>query len=132
MTLRAGDAEEGIDSGRRRRSISRRSAWTWCGRWHLGFILAPDRTAGAPLHRSGRRNYHSLDCSLVLATARVAANPFLHWSADIQTGSTRIGHGDKCWKEETLDEMKKKMMMRRKEKLMTGLGFLPSTDVLYL
>jgi hypothetical protein len=37
-----------------------------------------------------------------------------------------------CWKEETLDELKRKKMMRRKEKLMTGLGFLPSIDVLYL
>jgi hypothetical protein len=46
--------------------------------------------------------------------------------------STRIGHGDKYWKEETLDEMKKAKMMRRKKKLMTGLGFLPSPDVLYL
>jgi hypothetical protein len=52
-TLRAGDAEEGIDSGWRRRSISRRSTWTWCSRWHLGFIFAPGRMAEAPLHRSG-------------------------------------------------------------------------------
>jgi hypothetical protein len=35
-------------------------------------------------------------------------------------------------KEETLDELKRKKMMRRKEKLMTGLGFLPSPSVLYL
>jgi hypothetical protein len=51
--LRAGDAEEGIDSGRRRNSITRRSAWTWCSRGHLGFIFAPSWTAGAPLHQSG-------------------------------------------------------------------------------
>jgi hypothetical protein len=35
-------------------------------------------------------------------------------------------------KEETLDELKRKKMTRWKEKLMTGLGFLPSLDVLYL
>jgi hypothetical protein len=35
-------------------------------------------------------------------------------------------------KEETLDEFKTKKMMRRKEKLMTGLEFLPSPGVLYL
>jgi hypothetical protein len=35
-------------------------------------------------------------------------------------------------KKETLDELKRKKMMRRKEKLMTGLGFLPLPDVLYL
>jgi hypothetical protein len=58
--------------------------------------------------------------------------PFLHWGADVQTRSTRIGHGNKYWKEETLDEMKRRKMMQRKKKLMTGLGFLPSPDVLYL
>jgi hypothetical protein len=47
-TLRAGDAEEGVESGRRRRSISRRSAWTWCSRRHLGFIFLP---TGRPGHR---------------------------------------------------------------------------------
>jgi hypothetical protein len=34
--------------------------------------------------------------------------------------------------EETLDEIKKKMMMRRRKNLMTELGFLPSPDKLYL
>jgi hypothetical protein len=63
---------------------------------------------------------------------RVAATPFLHWGADVQMRSTCIGHGDKCWKEETLVEMKKRKMMRRRKKLMTELGFLPSPNVLYL
>jgi hypothetical protein len=62
----------------------------------------------------------------------VATTPFLHWGIDVQARSIRIGHGDRCWKEETLDELKRKKMMRRKEKLMTGLGFFPSLDVLYL
>jgi hypothetical protein len=34
--------------------------------------------------------------------------------------------------EETLDEIKKKMMMQRRKNLMTELGFLPSPDKLYL
>jgi hypothetical protein len=34
--------------------------------------------------------------------------------------------------EETLDELKRKKMMRQKEKLMTRLGFSPSPGVLYL
>jgi hypothetical protein len=88
--------------------------------------------AGASLHRSGRRSYCSLNGSFVFTAARAAATPFLHWGTDVQARSTHIGHGDRCWKEETLDELKRKKMMRRKEKLMTGLGFLPSPDVLYL
>jgi hypothetical protein len=63
---------------------------------------------------------------------RAAATLFLHWSTDVQARFTRIGHGDRWWKEETLDELKRKKKMRRKEKLMTGLGFLPSPGVLYL
>jgi hypothetical protein len=59
--LRAGDAEEGVESGQRRRSISRRSTWTWCSRRHLGFIFAPGQMAGTPLHRSGRRSHCRLD-----------------------------------------------------------------------
>jgi hypothetical protein len=47
----------------------------------------------------------------------VAATPFLHWGTDVQARSTCIGHGDRCWKEETLDELKRKKMMQRKEKL---------------
>jgi hypothetical protein len=54
MTLHVADAEERIDFGRRRRSIRGRSTWTWCSRGHLGFILAPGRTAGALLHQSRR------------------------------------------------------------------------------
>jgi hypothetical protein len=45
--LRAGDAKEQEEFGWRRRSISRRSAWTWCSRRHLGFIFAPGQTTGA-------------------------------------------------------------------------------------
>jgi hypothetical protein len=52
--LRVGDAKERIDSGGRMRSISGRSTWTWHSRWHLGFVLAPGRTARASLYQ-GRR-----------------------------------------------------------------------------
>jgi hypothetical protein len=61
-----------------------------------------------------------------------AATPFLHRGTDIQTRSTCIGHGDKCWEEETLDEMRKRKMMWRRKKLMNELGFLASPNVLYL
>jgi hypothetical protein len=45
---------------------------------------------------------------------------------------TCIGHGAKCSKEETLDEMKERKMMRRRKKLITELGFLPFPNMLYL
>jgi hypothetical protein len=101
----------------------RRSAWTWRSRWNLGFIFTPGRTAGAPLHRSGRRNYHSCDCSLVLTAARAVATPFLYWGTDTQMRSTCIGHGDKRCEGKTLDGTRKKMMMRRRKILMKELGF---------
>jgi hypothetical protein len=47
---------------------------------------------------------------------------------DPPASAMEIGVG----KKETLDELKSKKMMRRKEKLMIGLGFLPSPDMLYL
>jgi hypothetical protein len=47
---------------------------------------------------------------------------------DPPTSAMEAGVG----KKETLDVLKRKKMMRRKEKLMTGLGFLPSPDMLYL
>jgi hypothetical protein len=61
-----------------------------------------------------------------------AATPFLHRGANIQTRSTCIDHGDERWEGKTLDEMRKKKMMRRRKKLMNELGFLPSPNVLYL
>jgi hypothetical protein len=50
--LSAGDAEERVHSGRRRRSIMRRSARTWRIRGNFGLILATHRAAGTPFHRS--------------------------------------------------------------------------------
>jgi hypothetical protein len=130
--LSAGDAEEGVHSGRRRRSIMRRSARTGRSRGNLGLIRASYRAAGVPLHRSKRRGCHSCDCSLILTAVGAAATPFLHWGADIQTQASCIGHGDKRWKGKTLDEIRKKKMMRRRKKLMNELGFLPSPNTLYL
>jgi hypothetical protein len=54
-TLSTGDAEEGINFGRRRRrSIMRRSARTWCSSRNLGLVLTPHRAARAPFHRHRR------------------------------------------------------------------------------
>jgi hypothetical protein len=53
--LSADDTEEGIKFGRRRRrSITRRSARTWCSSGTLGLVLTPHRVARVPFHRSGR------------------------------------------------------------------------------
>jgi hypothetical protein len=58
--LSAGDAEEGVHFGRRRRrSIMRWGAQTWRSKWNLGLIFTSRRAARTPLHRSGRRGYHS-------------------------------------------------------------------------
>jgi hypothetical protein len=51
MALRAGDAEEGVDLGRRRRSITWSSARTWSSSRYLGFVFTPHRAARAPFHR---------------------------------------------------------------------------------
>jgi hypothetical protein len=54
-TLSAGDAEEGIDLGRRRRSIARSNARAWSSSSrYVGFVFTPHRAAGTPLHRCGR------------------------------------------------------------------------------
>jgi hypothetical protein len=44
--LGAGDAEEGVNLGRRRRSIMRRSARTWCSSRYLGLVLLPTGRPG--------------------------------------------------------------------------------------
>jgi hypothetical protein len=55
MALSTGDAEEGINFGRRRRrSITRQSVRTWCSSRNLGLVLTPHRAARAPFHRHGR------------------------------------------------------------------------------
>jgi hypothetical protein len=53
--LSTGDAEEGINFGRRRRrSIMGRSAWTWYSSRNSGLVLTSHRVARAPLQRNGR------------------------------------------------------------------------------
>jgi hypothetical protein len=53
MALRHGNAEERKYSSRSRGSNRRRSAWTWGGTSHLGFVLATRWAAGMTLYRSG-------------------------------------------------------------------------------
>jgi hypothetical protein len=52
--LSAGDAEEGVHFGRRRRSIMRRSTRTWRSRRNLGLVLTSHWAARVPFRRSGR------------------------------------------------------------------------------
>jgi hypothetical protein len=58
--------------------------------------------------------------------------PLLLRGTDVQMRFTCISHGAKCWKEETLDEIKERKMMWQRKRLMTELGFLPSPNMLYL
>jgi hypothetical protein len=53
-TLSAGDAEEGVNLGRRRRSIMWSSARTWSSSRYIGFVFTPHRAARALFHRCGR------------------------------------------------------------------------------
>jgi hypothetical protein len=56
--LSAGDAEEGINLGRRRRrSIMRSSARTWSSSRYLGLVLTPHRAARAPFRGYGQRGH---------------------------------------------------------------------------
>jgi hypothetical protein len=53
--LSAGDAEEGVNLGRRRRrSIMRSSARTWSSSRYLGLVLTPHRAARVLFHGYGR------------------------------------------------------------------------------
>jgi hypothetical protein len=101
----------------------RRIARTWRSKRNLGLILTAHRAAGVPFCRNGRQGCHSWDCRLVLTAAGAAATSFLHRGADIQTRSTCISHGYKCWEGKTLDAMRKRKMMRRRKKLMNELWF---------
>jgi hypothetical protein len=53
--LSTGNAEEGVNLGRRRRrSIMRSGARTWSSSRYLGFVFTPHRAARALFHRYGR------------------------------------------------------------------------------
>jgi hypothetical protein len=94
-TLSAGDAEEGIDLGRRRRrrSIARSNARAWSSSSrYLGFVFTPHRAAGTPLHRCGRRGHHRGVLRFILTTAGTAATSLLHLHTGIQIGTASIRH----------------------------------------
>jgi hypothetical protein len=91
--LSAGDAEEGVNFGRRRRSIMRSSARTWSSSRYLGLVLTPHRAARAPFHGYGRRGHRRGVFGFVLTAARAAATPFLHLRTDVQVRTTSICHG---------------------------------------
>jgi hypothetical protein len=57
--LSAGDEEEGVNLGRRRRirSIMRSSARTWSSIRYLGLVLTPHKAARAPFHGYRRRGH---------------------------------------------------------------------------
>jgi hypothetical protein len=82
--LGGGDIEEGIQFGRRRRrSIMRRSAQTWCSSRTLGLVLTPHRVARALFHKHGRRSHYSRICRLIFTAARTAATSLRHLRTDI-------------------------------------------------
>jgi hypothetical protein len=91
--LRAGDAEEGVNLGRRRRSIMRSSARTWSSSIYLGLVLTPHRAARAPFHGYRQRGHHRGVFGFVLTAARVATTLFLHLRTNIQVRTTSIRHG---------------------------------------
>jgi hypothetical protein len=98
--LSAGDAEEGVYPGRRRRrSITWQSAWTWSSSRHLGLVPASQRAARAPLNRSRWRGCYSRVLGYIFSTARVATTSLFYQCIDVQLRSTCIGHGNMCWEE---------------------------------
>jgi hypothetical protein len=86
------DAEEGVDLGRRRRSIVQSSARTWSSRRYLGLVFTPHRAAKAPFHRCGQRGHCRGVFWFILTVARAAATSLLHLHTGIQVGTTSIRH----------------------------------------
>jgi hypothetical protein len=112
--LRHGNAEEGKDTGRRRRSSRRRNDWTWSSASHLGIVLATRWAVGTTLSRSVQRS----SCGgrrgvLVLTSTRVTPTSWCHWGAKDQTRTFSISHENKG---ETLENprWREKMMRRRR------------------
>jgi hypothetical protein len=98
----------------------------------LGLFLLP---AGRPGRRLTGANDEATAASIEALFLLPRGRPRPRFSTgapmfrrDSPASAMEIGGG----KEETLDELKGKKMMRRKEKLMTGLGFFPSPGVLSL
>jgi hypothetical protein len=82
--LRTDDTEEGKQFGRRRRrSITRQSARTWCSRRTFGFVLTPHRAARAPSHRHRRRSRRSRVFGFIFTATRMATTPLRHLLTDV-------------------------------------------------
>jgi hypothetical protein len=80
MALSTGDTEEGKKFGRRRRrSITRRSARTWCSSRTLGFVLTPYSAARAVFHRHGWHSRRSRIFGFIFTAARMATTPSGAW-----------------------------------------------------
>jgi hypothetical protein len=96
MALSAGDAEEGVNLGRRRRrrrrSIMRSSARTWSSSRCLGFVFTPHRAARVPFHRYARQCHRRGVFWFVLTATRVAMTSLLHLHTGVQVGTTSIRH----------------------------------------
>jgi hypothetical protein len=83
--LSAGDAEEGVYPGRRRRrSITWQSAWTRSSSRHLGLVPASQRAARVPLNRSRWRGCYSRILGFIFTTARAATTSFFQRRIDVQ------------------------------------------------
>jgi hypothetical protein len=90
--LSAGDAEEGVNLGRRRRrrrSIMQSSARTWSSSRYLGFVFTPHRAARALFHRYRRRGHRRGVFWFVLTATRTAATSLLHLHTGVQVRSIR-------------------------------------------
>jgi hypothetical protein len=93
-TLRADDAEEGVNLWRRRRRrVMRSSARTWSSSRYLGLVLTPHKATTAPFNGYGQRGHRRGVFGFVLTAARAAATPFLHLRIDVQVRTTSIRHG---------------------------------------
>jgi hypothetical protein len=87
MALGTSDAEERIDLGRRRRSITRSSSSRY-----LGFIFTTQGAARATLCRCRQRSHQRGILRFVFTTAGTAASPLLHLCAGVKMGITSIRH----------------------------------------
>jgi hypothetical protein len=94
MTLSTYDAKEGLDLGRRRRSIARSNtrARSSSSSRYLGFVFTPHRAAEMPLHRCGWRGHHRGVLRFILTTAGIVATSLLHLHTGIQIGTASIYH----------------------------------------
>jgi hypothetical protein len=98
----------------------------------LGLFLFPAR-------RLGRRFTEADDEATAAAIVALFLLPRGRPRPCFSTGAPMFRHDPPAsametsvCQEETLDDIKKKKMMRRRKNVMTELGFLPSPNVLYL